>query len=148
MRLAAAAVKNNGVPTFETSVTIRFEDADPAGIVFYPRAIALAHGVIEDLIRQTELGWQGWFENHGLAAPVRHAEADFLAPMRAGETLRARAWVEKLGETSGTFSVEFLGNEGETRARIRTVHVLIDRSTGQPVAMTQEIRAALAPFTA
>jgi YbgC/YbaW family acyl-CoA thioester hydrolase len=139
-------IKTQTVPTFETYVTIRFEDADPAGIVFYPRAIALAHGVIEDLIRQTELGWHGWFENHGLAAPVRHAEADFLAPMRAGETLMARAWVEKLGETSGTFLVEFRGNDGETRARIRTAHVLVDRSTGKPVPMTPEIRAALAPF--
>ena len=134
------------MPAFETSVTIRFEDADPAGIVFYPRAIALAHGVVEDLIRQTELGWHGWFENHGLAAPVRHAEADFLAPMRAGETLRARAWVEKLGDTSGTFMVEFLGKEGETRARIRTVHVLVDRSTKQPVALTPEVRRALEQF--
>jgi len=136
------------VAAFETSVTIRFEDADPAGIVFYPRAIALAHGVVEDLIRTTEVGWHGWFENHGLAAPVRHAEADFLAPMRAGETLRARAWVEKLGETSGTFVVEFLGNEGETRARIRTVHVLVDRATGNPVPMTPEVRKALEPFVA
>lgn len=133
---------------FETSVTIRFEDADPAGIVFYPRAIALAHGVVEDLIRKTELGWHGWFENHGLAAPVRHAEADFLAPIRAGETLRARAWVEKLGETSGTFVVEFLGKEGETRARVRTVHVLVDRKTKQPVALTPEVRRALEPFVA
>lgn len=131
---------------FETTVTIRFEDADPAGIVFYPRAIALAHGVVEDLIRETELGWQGWFANHGLAAPVRRAEADFLAPMRAGEALQARAWVEKLGETSGTFVVEFLGNEGETRARIRTVHVLVDRATTKPVALTPEVRRALEQF--
>jgi YbgC/YbaW family acyl-CoA thioester hydrolase len=133
---------------FLTSVTIRFEDADPAGIVFYPRAIALAHGVVEDLIRQTELGWHGWFENHGLAAPVRHAEADFLSPMRAGETLEARAWVEKLGDTSGTFMVEFLGKEGETRARIRTVHVLVDRSTKLPVALTPEVLRALEQFVA
>ena len=134
--------------SFETNITIRFEDADPAGIVFYPRAIALAHGVIEDLIRQTELGWHGWFENHGLAAPVRHAEADFFAPMRAGETLRARAWVEKLGETSGTFLVEFRGSEGEMRARIRTVHVLVDRNTKQPLALTPEVRRALEQFVA
>lgn len=134
------------MPAFETRVTIRFEDADPAGIVFYPRAIALAHGVVEDLIRQTDLGWQGWFGNHGLTAPARHAEADFLAPMRAGETLQARAWVENLGKTSGTFAVEFFGNEGELRARIRTVHVLVDQSTGKPVPMTPEIRAALGPF--
>ena len=136
------------MPAFESNVTIRFEDADPAGIVFYPRAIALAHGVIEDLIRKTELGWHGWFENKGLAAPVRHAEADFLAPMHAGETLKARAWVEKLGQTSGTFAVEFLGHGGETRARIRTVHVLIDRATTKPVPLTPELRRALEPFTA
>ena len=134
--------------SFETNITIRFEDADPAGIVFYPRAIALAHGVIEDLIRQTELGWHGWFENHGLAAPVRHAEADFFAPMRAGETLKARAWVEKIGETSGTFAVELLGSEGEMRARIRTVHVLVDRNTKQPLALTPEVRRALEQFVA
>ena len=133
---------------FRTNVTIRFEDADPAGSVFYPRAIALAHSVVEDLIRQTELGWHGWFENRSLAAPVRHAEADFLAPMRAGESLTACAWVEKLGETSGTFAVEFLGSEGETRARICTVHVLIDRSTKQPVALTPEVRKALEQFVA
>ena len=133
---------------FRTTVTIRFEDADPAGIVFYPRAIALAHGVVEDLLRQTELGWLGWFDHHNLAAPVRHAEADFLAPMRAGEVLEARARVEKLGETSATFVVEFEGGDGTLRARVRTVHVLVDRATGKPVPLTPEIRGALAPFSA
>jgi acyl-CoA thioesterase FadM len=44
--------------------------------------------------------------------------------------------------------VEFLGSEGETRARIRTVHVLIDRATGNPVPMTPEVRRALEPFVA
>jgi len=133
---------------FETNVTIRFEDADPAGIVFYPRAIALAHGVVEDLIRQTELGWHGWFDNKRLAAPVRHAEADFFVPMRAGETLSARAWVEKLGETSVTFAVTFAGGDGPLRARIRTVHVLVDRKTGGPVPLTPEVREALEHYRA
>ena len=135
------------MPTYETAVTIRFEDADPAGIVFYPRVIALAHGAVEDLIRQTELGWHGWFENTGLAAPVRHAEADFLAPMRAGEVLRARVEVEKLGETSCTFVVQFTGPQADVRARIRTVHVLIDRKTGEPTPLTPEVRRALELFT-
>lgn len=139
---------NPVMAAYETSVTIRFEDADPAGIVFYPRAIALAHGVVEDLISQTALGWHGWFENHGLAAPVRHTEADFLAPMRAGEALRARAWVDRFGETSATFAVEFAGQDGETRARIRTVHVLVDRTSQKPVALSPEVREALGPFTA
>jgi YbgC/YbaW family acyl-CoA thioester hydrolase len=133
---------------FEATVTIRFEDADPAGIVFYPRAIALAHGVVEDLIRHTELGWHGWFDHHGWAAPVRHAAADFLAPMRAGETLGARASVEKFGGTSATFLVEFTDAGGALRARVRTVHVLVDRATGKPVSIPADIREALAPFSA
>ena len=134
------------MPSYETAVTIRFEDADPAGVVFYPRAIALAHGAVEDLIRQTELGWHGWFENHGLAAPVRHAEADFLQPIRAGEVLRARVWVEKLGRTSSTFVVEFAGPDSGLRARIRTVHVLVERQSGKPTELTPEVLRALQPF--
>lgn len=133
---------------FETSMTIRFEDADPAGIVFYPRAIALAHSVVEDLIRETELGWEGWFGSRDLAVPVRHAEADFLQPMHPGEKLQARAWVEKCGDTSVTFVVEIADGKCGLCARIRTVHVLVDRKTKQPIPLTSELRRALEPFKA
>lgn len=128
----------------EEKTTIRFEDADPAGIVFYPRAIALAHGVVENLIRHSSIGWHAWFASPDHAAPLRHAAADFLLPMRAGETFTARAAVEKIGDTSVTFHVAFVSAAGETAARIRTVHVMIDKATGKPVRLTEEIRSALA----
>ena len=127
----------------EQPVTIRFEDADPAGVVFYPRAIALAHAIVEDMISRSPLGWAGWFASPMHAAPMRHAEADFLLPMRAGETFAARATVERLGGTSVSFLVEFSGAEGGIAARIRTVHVLIDKASGQPVPLTPEIRRAM-----
>ena len=121
----------------ETTVTIRFGDADPAGIVFYPRAIELAHGMVEDFLRRTKPGWDGWFANADYALPVRRTESDFLAPMFAGETLTARAWVEKLGTTSITFVVELSGTDGTLRARFRTVHVLVNRATGKPSPLAQ-----------
>ena len=127
----------------EETTTIRFEDADPAGVVFYPRAIALAHAVVENLIRSSPLGWDAWFASPAHAAPLRHAEADFLRPMKPGETFAARARVENAGETSVTFLVEFLDRDGRVAARIRTVHVLIDKRTGMPLSLTEEIRSAL-----
>jgi len=127
----------------EEQTTIRFEDADPAGVIFYPRAIALAHAVVENLIRRSPLGWDAWFASPEYAAPLRHAEADFLRPMRTGETLTARASVEKLGETSVTFLVEFLDSQGLAAARIRTVHVLIDKRSGSAIPLTAEIRSGL-----
>jgi YbgC/YbaW family acyl-CoA thioester hydrolase len=124
------------------NITIRFSDADPAGVVFYPRALALAHEVTEDMIRRSGLGGDGWFAAAEHAAPVRRAEAEFFSPMRPGETFAARAAVEKLGETSVTFVVEFTDQAGRTAARIRTVHVLINRATGRPQALTAAVRAA------
>jgi 4-hydroxybenzoyl-CoA thioesterase len=130
--------------TYEEAVTISFADADPAGVAFYPRAIALAHGVVENLIMHSGIGWHAWFASPDQAAPLRHAEADFLLPMRAGETFTARAAVEKIGDTSVTFVVAFVNAADETAARIRTVHVTIDKATGKPIRITESIRAALA----
>jgi acyl-CoA thioesterase FadM len=128
----------------EEKITIRFADADPAGVVFYPRAIALAHSVVEDLIRHSPLGWEAWFASPTHAAPLRHAEADFLRPMKPGENFTARAAVEATGTTSVTFLVEFLDLAGRTAARVRTVHVLIDKKSGAPVPLTGEILSAFA----
>lgn len=126
------------------AVTIGFADADPAGVVFYPRALALAHGVVENLIRHSGIGWYAWFASPDHAAPLRHAEADFLLPMRAGETFTARASVEKIGDTSVNFLVEFANAANEVAARIRTVHVMIDKTTSKPVRIAEDIRSALA----
>ena len=128
--------------SFERALTIRFEDADPAGVVFYPRAIALAHGVVEDMIGQSAIGWKGWFASPTHAAPLRRAEAEFLRPMRPGEIFTARAQVEKLGTTSVTFRVGFFESNGAPAAQVTTTHVLISKATGQPTPLTPEIRAA------
>ena len=127
----------------EEKITIRFADADPAGVVFYPRAIALAHSMVENLIRHSDIGWHAWFASPDRAAPLRHAEADFFLPMRAGEAFTARATVEKIGDTSVTFLVKFANGAGEIAARIRTLHVMIDKATGEPLRITEEVRAAL-----
>lgn len=128
----------------QEAVTIGFADADPAGVVFYPRAIGLAHRVVENLIRHSGIGWHAWFASPVHAAPLRHVEAGFLLPMHAGEIFTARATVEKLGNTSVTFLVEFTNAANEIAARIRTAHVMVDKATGKPVRISDEIRSALA----
>ena len=125
-------------------VVIPFGDADPAGIIFYPRLIGLAHNAVENLIRESPLGWAGWFASPDYAAPIRKAEADFLLPLAAGETFTARARVEEVGKTSVTFVVEFIAARDEVAAFVRTIHVLVDKTTGQPTPLTDAMRRALA----
>lgn len=133
--------------THEEIVVIRFSDADPAGVVFYPRALELAHAAVEEMIRRSPIGWAGWFASPEYAAPLRHAEADFLRPMRAGNEVTARARVEKLGETSVTFGVEFVDADGEIAARVVTKHVMVSKANGRAVPLSAAIRAALSRGT-
>jgi YbgC/YbaW family acyl-CoA thioester hydrolase len=129
--------------SIELPQTVRFEDADPAGVVFYPRALALAHGAVEELIRRSSLGWEAWFAADTHAAPLRRAEADFFLPMKVGLPITLRAAVKKIGTTSVTFVVDFLDQAGHLAARICTVHVLIDKATGHPAPLTREMHRAL-----
>lgn len=129
--------------SYAKDIILRFEDADPAGVIFYPRALALAHAVVEDMIRNSAIGWDAWFASHINAAPVRRAEVDFLLPMRAGETFTARAAVAKLGASSVEFVVTFADARGKTAARISTVHVFIDKATRKPTPFMPVIRRVL-----
>ena len=126
----------------EEIIHLSFGDADPAGVVFYPRALALAHQAVESLVRHSRLGWERWFASPTHAAPLRRAEAEFFLPLRPGERVTTRAAVEKIGRTSVTFRVDFLNAEGQTAASILTTHVLIDKATGRAVPLHDEIRSA------
>lgn len=131
-----------GVKSHQEQVLIRFGDADPAGIIYFPRLIGLAHSVVENLIRQSSLGWTAWFASPDCVAPIRRAEADFFHPMAAGTVFTSQARVEKVGETSVTFLVEFLDDRRDVAARVRTVHVLVDKATGKPTTLNEAIRRA------
>lgn len=126
----------------EEILHLSFGDADPAGVVFYPRALALAHQAVENLLRHSNVGWENWFASPQHAAPLRRADAEFFLPLRPGERITARASVEKIGETSLTFLVELLNDRHEVAACVRTVHVLIDKATGKATPLTKAMRLA------
>jgi YbgC/YbaW family acyl-CoA thioester hydrolase len=129
----------------EQKTVIHFSASDAAGVVFYPRALSLAHDAVEDLISRSTLGHASWFASAEHGAPLRRVEADFMAPIYPGETMTVCSQVEKLGATSVTFLVEFINAAGETATSIRTIHVLVDKASGRPVPLPQKVRQAFTP---
>jgi 4-hydroxybenzoyl-CoA thioesterase len=130
------------VRSHETTATVRFGDCDPAGVIFYPRAFELAHAAVEEFLRAA-IGGNAWFASPVYAFPIRRAEADFLAPMKPGEVFRAALSVERLGTTSMTFVVEFTDSAAQLAARIRTVHVAVDRTSGKAASIPPEVLSKL-----
>ena len=88
-----------------TTVQVRWGDADPAGIAFYPRFFEWYDIGTEALFASLDLTWAEAFPRYGIVGvPILEAGSRFVSPVRYGDavTVRTRvAWVK-----DKTFRVE------------------------------------------
>ncbi len=75
-------------PAYAQTRAVRFQDVDAAGIIFYPRLLEYFHDAYLEFLTHVgqplhaSLGRAPWL------SPIRHAEADFLRPLRFGDTVQ------------------------------------------------------------
>ena len=72
---------------------------------------------------------------------VRH-EIDYLRPLGPRETVTGRTWVaDKPHGAKFDRFVEFTGEGGKVHVRARTVWAMLDKASGRPVRISDEIAA-------
>jgi YbgC/YbaW family acyl-CoA thioester hydrolase len=130
------------VGTFDRTVTARFYESDPAGIVFFSRFFEYCHLVFEEMLGEA-LGGIDQLLARGWGLPLAHAECDYTQPVRVGDRLRVVMAVERVGERSITFGYVVHGQGGSPCARVKLVHVFVERPSFQPAAVPAELLAAL-----
>jgi 4-hydroxybenzoyl-CoA thioesterase len=88
---------------YEQRLIVRFEDVDFARLVYFPKLFSYCHNVFEDFFRN-EVGesYADMLQNRRVGYPTVHAEADFRAPLRFGDGVRAVMETVKLGSRSIT----------------------------------------------
>lgn len=134
--------------SFETEIHVRFGDADPAGIMYFPKVFEFAHESFEEFVDACGIGWKNWFRPGPYIVPIRQVSAEFLRPFFPGRKYRVRGYVSKLGASSFEMSYEFTSNEGElvTRARVQMVHVFADTTTKTKIPVPADIRTKLEKY--
>jgi acyl-CoA thioesterase FadM len=84
---------------FARERAIRFQDVDAAGIIFFARALELCHDLYVEM-----LGDLGHPLHRALKGPwltpIRHAEADYLRPLRFGDRVQIALVAAHLGPAS------------------------------------------------
>lgn len=123
--------------------TVAFDEADGEGIVFFGNYFRLAHRALEAYLPQVGIPWKEWFANKDWGVPLRHVEADYLLPLRPGETFNVVIRLAEMGESSVHFAYEFLNAEGNPAARVKTSHVFVERSNFRKLAIPPSIRDRL-----
>ncbi|WP_347356140.1 acyl-CoA thioesterase [Bdellovibrio sp.] len=130
---------------FHTKKTITFREADPAGIMFFGNIFGLAHDAFEQFIIEAGYTWNEWFGSRELIIPLRHTEANYLAPFVPGETYDIQVCVASFGETSFKMKYVFSRND-KTNAVVTMVHAVLDGKTKQKTALPTLMKSRLEPY--
>ncbi len=123
---------------------IRFQDVDAAGTIYYARVFEYFGDVYLELLQKAGLDVPTSLRLRESAAPLAHAEADYLAPLVFGDRVSVELVLARVGRTSTAYAYRI--KKGEVVAAIgQTVHVWIDPKTFSPRPVPDALRRFIEP---
>jgi 4-hydroxybenzoyl-CoA thioesterase len=134
---------------YQSEILIRFAHCDPAGIVFFPRYLAMFNDLVEDWCRD-ELGFT-FADIHkgiGWGLPTVHLDVDYVAPSRIGDRLTASLTVLSIGTSSLRLGIVLRDAKSGDRVRAEMVVVLTDPGSMKATPIPDALRTRIAPFHA
>jgi len=128
-----------------TTLPVRFQDVDAAGVLFFGRIYDYCHQAYEELWAAAGVDRAWIFAGADFLIPIAHSEADYKAPLRHGERATVRVDVTHVGRASFRLGYRVTGPEGEhdLRATAKTVHAFVARETMRPIPIPEELRVFL-----
>ena len=123
----------------------------------FEKAMTASPEDIDELGHVNNAAWVRWIQEMATShwnavAPRAHRDAyvwvvtrheiDYLSAVGPGETVTGRTWVGEAPK-GARFDrhVEFVGADGKVRVRAKTTWAIIDRETGRPVRVPEEVAA-------
>jgi 1,4-dihydroxy-2-naphthoyl-CoA hydrolase len=121
---------------FIYSRTVRFQDTDAAGVVYFANVLSFCHEAYEASLAKSGVNLNAFFCYPKIAIPITHVTTDFLRPMFCGDELKIYVSPKQLKADEfeieyEVFSIETVVEEITNvqevcTARAFTKHVCID----------------------
>ena len=134
--------------TFNIQHTVKFSEVDQAGVVFFSRYFEIAHSSLEAFFHQLGWGFAKVFREGKDGFPLIHAEADYMAPARLGDTLEVALSIARITESSFTVSYDIRSTDSKPVAKLSTNHVWVELKTFSKAPIPSELRTALKVYLA
>ncbi|MBW2109501.1 MAG: acyl-CoA thioesterase [Deltaproteobacteria bacterium] len=131
---------------FETNATIELHHTDAAGAVFFADYFVIAHSAYERYMESIGFALDQILTSSAFRLPIVHAEADYRRPVSLGGQLSILLRVDP-GNSAFTASYDFKDARGEVVAILKTVHVCVDKKTGEKRPLPQDLREAFLEIT-
>lgn len=134
--------------SYNYSRTVRFQDTDAAGVVFFANVLAMCHEAYEASLAASGVNLKAFFSNSNAVIPIVSASVDFRRPMYCGDVLIIELTPQKLGDDELEIAYKIFNSEVRDKwvAKAVTRHVCINPDTRKRQELSQEILAWLSGF--
>lgn len=85
--------------------TVRFQDTDAAGVVYFANVMSMCHEAYEASLAASGIDLHNFFCYPKLAIPITHVSIDFLSPMFCGDQQKIYVTPKQL--KSSEFEIEY-----------------------------------------
>ncbi len=124
--------------------SVRLQDVDAAGVVFFARILEFFHDALMEHLAQEGFSMPAMLAEGHLLAPIKHAEADYLAPLHFGDRVEIELVAAAVAPTEVTIGYRVLREtEPHVAAVGQTRHICIDARTGARAPLPEALAAAL-----
>lgn len=127
---------------FETQSDVKLPDTDAAGILFFANHFTMAHNAYEAFMETIDCSLKHIIRESSYLLPIAHAEADYQGILSLGDKFSISMKAE-VGKTSFTLSCVFKDGQGNMAAQVRTVHVAVDKGTGEKIPLPDKVKKGL-----
>jgi 1,4-dihydroxy-2-naphthoyl-CoA hydrolase len=129
--------------TFIYYRTIRFQDTDAAGVLYFANTLAICHEAYEESLMTSGINVCKFFSNSAIALPIVHADVDYCRPAFCGDQHEVHLTPEQQSEDSFKICYTIYGAEDREKERFiskaETRHVCINPITRERQALPEEI---------
>ena len=131
---------------FAARITVRFGDADPAGLVYYPVIFHYFHTAMEEFFAaRTGVLYARLLSDERIGFPTVNVRAEFFAPLVYGDEVDVEVSVTRVGRSSVTFEYSARRvSDGLLCARSEQVQVAMSLNTRRAVPVPDRLRRAFA----
>lgn len=111
--------------------TVRFQDTDSAGVVYFANGLAIAHEAYEASLQAAGIDLKAFFKGVPGAVPIVHASVDFLRPISVGDRLEIHLTPHQTRPTEFEIHYQIYLEAAPDKPVIKalTRHVCIDAQT-------------------
>ena len=126
---------------FTYARTVRFQDTDAAGVVYFVNVLAMCHEAYEASLATSGINLKAFFSNSEVAFPIIRASVDLYRPLFAGDRLTIQLTSKQVAGDGFEIAYQVFSGEvaGRSAAKAVTKHVCIDAVTRTRKQLSEEI---------